>query len=306
MTENAENSALAAFRKKIDEIDDGIVRLLLERIGVVTQVGEMKRKAGVGCPIRSGREARQLRRIIEQCENAGRKDVLLPAAASAIWRIIIGLSTSVEMPLKLSAFTPIGDSDLFWLAREYFGPFVPVIRQPQIKRVIGDVMDGKAAVGILPVMRTTDASNWWLNLMEEGADIPKIFARIPFVNTDTPGKDAPSGLAIARVMPEESGDDVSLWVIEADHNVSQNRLQGALTSAKLEAQWINVSALSQITRHHLIEIKGFVTPDDENMKSMLSGLGKAIVNVGFLGAYAVPVILNASETKSSHAAASKT
>jgi chorismate mutase len=303
MSENFDTK-LTAFRKQIDELDDKIIHLLMERIGVVSQVGAMKQKDAPGvCPIRAGREAEQLRRIIKQFENTGPDKVLPPAAAASLWRIIIGMSTSIESPLKLSAYTPVGDNDLFWLAREYFGSFLPVIRQPQIKRVIGDVMDGKASVGIVPIPRGTDSANWWINLMEESEDIPKVFARIPFVSVGT-GRDAPSGLAIARVKPEASGDDMSLWVLEADHNVSQNRLQTAFATAKLEVQWINVSTLNQVTRHHLVEIKGFITPDHDSMKSLLAGLGKAIVNTGFLGAYAAPITLGASETKPTpHAAA---
>src|SRR6185312_1779120 len=98
---------------------------------------------------------------------------------------------------------------------------------------------------------------------------------------------------------EPSGDDISLWLLEADYNVSQNRLQTAFAAAKLEANWVNITAISQITRHHLIEVKGFITPEHESMASMLLALGKAIVNFGFLGAYAMPVTLKtkASETK---------
>ena len=84
---------------------------------------------------------------------------------------------------------------------------------------------------------------------------------------------------------------MSLWVIEADYNVSQHRLQTAFSTVKLEANWINVAAITQITRHHLIEVKGFVSPGHEGMNAMLQALGKAVVNAGFLGAYAVPVTL---------------
>jgi chorismate mutase len=303
MSENTTDSKLAAFRKQIDEMDDKIIQLLIERIGIVSQVGEMKRKVAPGaCPIRAGREAEQVRRIMKKFENLGRSDMLLPAAAAALWRIIIGMSTSIESPLKLSAFAS-DDNDLYWLAREYFGPFAPVIRQPQAKRVIGDIMDGKASVGIMPLPDNNDSTNWWISLMDQSPEIPKIFARVPFVNMDAAGKDVPSGLAIARVMPEASGDDVSLWAMEADHHVSQHRLQTAFASAKLETSWLNIATMSPITRHHLVEIKGFIPSSHEGMQSTLAGLDKAIVNVGFIGAYAVPVTLNQPETRPVHAKA---
>ena len=168
------------------------------------------------------------------------------------------------------------------MAREYFGPFTPIVRQPQIKRVIGDVMDGKAAVGIVPMLRSSDTTNWWTNLMQSGKNTPKIFAHIPFVYHEGPtGKDAVAALAIARLAPEDSGDDVSLLMLETDHNVSQNRLQQAFATAKLEANWINIATLSPATRHHLVEVKGFVMPDHAAIKALASALGASILNIKF-------------------------
>ena len=198
--------------------------------------------------------------MIRRIANEFKDSKFLPAAAAAIWRLIIGASTSVESALTVSVYAPDRDNDYFWMAREYFGPFIPVTKQPHIKRVLGDVMDGKAAVGIVPMLRSADTTFWWTNLMHQGNDAPKVFARIPFVYPDTPGRDAPSGLAIARILPEPSGDDHSLLVLEADHNVSQHKLQTAFATAKLDATWINIATLSPSARHHLIEVKGFVTP----------------------------------------------
>ncbi len=60
------DTELAAFRRQIDEIDDKIIDLLIERTGIVGRVGELKRKAAPGrCPIRPGREAEMLRRIMK-------------------------------------------------------------------------------------------------------------------------------------------------------------------------------------------------------------------------------------------------
>jgi chorismate mutase len=284
---------LLSFRKQIDEIDDTIISLLKERINIVSRVGEYKKRTAPGrCPIRPAREAEMIRRVIKKFEDSK----FFPAAAAAMWRIIIGASTSVESNLTLSVFTPDRDNDYFWMAREYFGPFIPIIKQPHIKRVLGDVMDGKAAVGIVPMLRSSDTTFWWTNLVQQGNDIPKVFARIPFVYSGTPGRDAPSALAISRLIPEPSGDDCSLMVLEADHNVSQNKLQSAFANAKLDATWINIATLSPSARHHLIEVKGFVTLEHQSVEVLLNTLGSAVYNLNFIGAYAVPVIINNGQT----------
>jgi chorismate mutase/prephenate dehydratase len=218
---------LAKFRAQIDEIDNIIINKLIERIGIVKQVGELKSTTTtIPCPIRSGREAEMVRRIIEEF----RPTDFPASAAAAIWRIIIGASTGVESKLSLSVFSDDKENSLYWLAREYFGSNLPITKQPHIKRVIGDVIDDKATVGIVPFLRSADNSNWWTALMQQGENVPKIFAHVPFVYTDVPGKDIPSALAIAKMIPEPSGDDMSLIVIEADANCSQHRLQTAFVS----------------------------------------------------------------------------
>ncbi len=287
-----ENSQkLAKFRANIDDIDNNIIKLLIERIGIVKQVGELKSANTIPCPIRSGREAEMVRRIIGEF----RPTDFPASAAGAIWRIIIGASTGVESRLTLSVFSDEKENSLYWLAREYFGSNLPITRQPHIKRVLGDVIDDKASVGIVPFLRSADNSNWWTALMQQGENVPKIFAHVPFVYTDVPGKDIPSALAIAKLIPEPSGDDMSLVVIEADANCSQHRLQTALIASRLEATWINIANLSPASRHHLIEIKGFITPQDESFTAFRAAAGNAILSIHYLGAYARPITLANSQ-----------
>lgn len=286
-----DNPELAKFRSQIDALDVQIINLLKDRIAIVNQVGELKRKTAPGrCPIRPGREADMLRTIMKEFEGSSFK----PESAAAIWRIIIGASTAAEAPLNISVYAPERESDMYWMAREYFGPTAGFIRQPHIKRVIGDIIDGKASVGVIPMAGSSDSTYWWTNLVQ-GVDTPKIFARIPFVLHDTPGKKAPAAFAIARVMPEETGDDQSLLVLEADQNVSQNRLQTAFVAAKLDVNWIDVASISAGVRHHFIEIQGFATTEHDGIKALKTALGPSVMNISFLGAYAVPVLNHKSK-----------
>lgn len=292
----ADNKELTEFRREIDVIDDKIVALLAERTNIVTKVGRLKHKENPGqCPIRPGREAEMVRRIIDKCKDTN----IPPAAGAAIWRLFIGMSTAVEAKLNISVFAAERDESLVWLAREYFGPTISVSKQPHIKRVIGDVMDGKASVGIVPPLRSSDAEQWWPSLMQQGKESPKVFAHLPFVNAD--GKDAHTALAIARITPEASGEDVSLLAIEADHNVSQHKLQTALAQNKLEASWINIATLNPATRHHLVACTGFVMPAHASLHAALLSLGTSILGITFLGAYAAPLILNPSKKELPHA-----
>jgi chorismate mutase / prephenate dehydratase len=286
MNDSTKDPKLQAFRREIDTIDEKIIALLAERVGIVQKVGEHKKTLAERhpCPIRPGREADMVRRIMQSFEGTG----FSPAAAAGIWRIIIGASTARECDLKIAVFAPDREHDLYWLAREYFGPSVPVSKHTNSNRVIGDVMDDKAAVGIVPFLRGDDTTHWWRSLMQEGPNTPKVFAHVPFVYTDIPGKIIPSALAIAKLEPEPSGDDTTLLVIEAEHNTSQHRLQTAFATAKLDVNWITAVTLSPTTRHHLVEVKGFITHTHEAFAGMINGLGSALIRASILGAYANP------------------
>lgn len=294
---------LLAYRQQIDAIDDKLIALMIERIGIVGKVGEYKRKTAAGrCPIRPAREAEMLRRVAEEFKGTS----FPPVAAAAMWRIIIGASTSAEGDMSLSVYAPDRENDLYWMAREYFGTASAITRQPHIKRVIGDILDGKAAVGIIPTLRSDDTTYWWTNLMQQGENTPKIFAHIPFIYTGETPRNAPAALAIAKLRPEPSGDDVSLLVFEGDQNLSQHKIQSAFASAKLEATWLNIATLSPASRHHLISVRGFLPVESDGVKAIMETLGSSILSVSFLGAYAVPITLESKNTSAkgtSHVAA---
>jgi len=276
---------LEEFRRKIDAIDDKLINLLMERTELVAEVGALKDKTAPGiCPIRPGRETSMVRRIAGQFADTA----FPPSAAAAIWRIIIGASTSVEAELKVAVYATDKENDMFWLAREYFGPSAQIIREPHFNRVIGNIMDGKASVGVLPMWRRSDTTGWWTNLLQPGKDTPKIFAHVPFI---AQGREAQSALAIGQVIPEDSGDDISVWVLEAEHNTSQSRLQAAFAGAKMEAAWIHIGTSNPASRQHVITVKGFVTPEHTGMRALLAGLGPSIMNSAYLGSYGTPLVL---------------
>lgn len=284
----SEAKELIEFRREIDVLDNQIIELLQTRLNVVQKVGEYKKRTSSKlCPIRPGREASMLRRIAKSFTGS----TFSPAAAAQLWRIIIGTSTALEAKLTISVYAPDDNRDLFWLAREYFGPAATITRQPHAKRVIGDVIDGSAAVGIIPPLSADIESNWWSHLLQAGADNPKIFAHLPFVYHNEDRKNFPSALAFSRVLPEDSGDDMSVFVLQAEHNVSQHRLQTELNNAGLSAHWLNIGSLSANERHHVIELKGFITPDHTQFQQFLATMGKSIPHVYFLGAYATPFTL---------------
>jgi chorismate mutase/prephenate dehydratase len=153
--------ALIPLREQIDTIDEQLIRLIKQRIAVVEKVGEVKKVTAPNlCPIRAGREA--IRSIAERFKGSS----FSAATAAAIWRLIIGASTHAESKLVISVLYNEKEHDYFWMAREYFGPSVTIIKQPNVKRIISDVLEGKSTIGLLPNFSASDKDEWWAALVQ--------------------------------------------------------------------------------------------------------------------------------------------
>lgn len=281
---------LVEFRRQIDEMDNQIASLLKQRSQIVEKVGEYKRKQGHnGCFIRPGREADMLRRIWKEFADSKFSSV----AACNIWRAIISASTQIESDMRISVYAPDGQDTLYWLAREYFGSFCTITRHPNCNRVVGDVVDGKAEVGILPPLNQEEHSNWWLTLAQQQENPPQIFAHIPFV-TSKSETSRYSSFAIARINPEPTDSDVTLIAVETA-DISINRLTTAFATAGMKASRIAFANNSSGNNgFHLLQVQEFVSSDDPRLAAVLEKLGDALVFDKVLGSYATPIITTAT------------
>jgi chorismate mutase-like protein len=119
---NENHSSLADLRREIDEIDDGLHRLLMQRAGVVMRIAEEKRRtADSSPPMRPGREAEVLRR---RC--ASHAGPLPPAVLARLWREIISAFTRLQGPAEVALFAPRKSATYWDLARSHFGGGTPI------------------------------------------------------------------------------------------------------------------------------------------------------------------------------------
>lgn len=279
---------LAEYRAQIDAIDDEIIALIRKRTAIAKQVG-MAKAAHVPefCPLRPSREAAQMKRIAEAFEGSG----FAPAAAVHIWRHMINASLMTEGAMKISVYAPNGQADLYWLAREYFGAYTPIVKEPNARRIIGDVTSGKATIGVLPYPTGDDAAMWWPELMQSRDRTPTIFARLPYMETEPGGLSAASGLVVANVVLEEMQDCVTLLGMITDSQSSLHRLQEVFKQAALEVKWIAAEHQPGDLRFHLIEAQVFVTREDAALKKVEAALDIAVDHLFVLGSYAKPLFV---------------
>lgn len=200
--ENPEE-ALSALRARIDALDEQLAELLNIRIGVIREVAALKAEHWPnGCHIRPGREGQMHKMIEKRFTGAS----FPPLAALAIWRQLIGASTHLESPLNISYLST--HPEHLWLGREYFG--VQVGLQPSHTLVDGlaHLRNGSSNILLLP---NPSVSDWW-----KGAEALKaagvfIFATLPVVAENLPSG-MMSAVALAKLTPEDSGDDISYHV----------------------------------------------------------------------------------------------
>jgi chorismate mutase/prephenate dehydratase len=94
-----------------------------------------------------------------------------------------------------------------------------------------------------------------------------------------------SALVIARVSPEESGDDRSLLLIETRTEVRRPVIGEMLAGAGMMGEIL--CAADDGTCQYLAEVAGFVAPDDQRLVD-LSGQ-KNVERARVIGAYPVPL-----------------
>ncbi|MBT3170417.1 MAG: chorismate mutase [Rhodospirillaceae bacterium] len=284
-------SSLNSLRHQIDEIDDTIHDLLMRRIELARSIGQEKSQA-LGTAFRPAREAQIMRRL------AARHEGPFPfAVAIRIWREIIAASLSVEGKFVVSVYVPEPlEAGLAYLAlaSAYFGSQTPLLQAQTEAGVLRAVRDGKAAVGVLPIASDThttraSAEPWWYTLTAGGSERPRVVANLPWlINSDT-GSDAARAMAVARINPEASGDDISLIAFESTENISRGRIRKEAEGAGLMLDWAATwSHDEQPARWQLAHVEGFVPEYDPRLAGLVNTLEGELTRFVNLGCYARP------------------
>ena len=260
--------ALAALRAEIDALDDAMHDLLMRRAAVVSRMAESRAKNGAGSPLRPGREAAVLRRLLGRHAGA-----LSRGAVVRIWRHIFMAHTAIQGGFSAAVAATEEGAPSLALAREHFGAQTPLRVSATPSQALAAVSTAEASVAILPAPTGEGEGTWWQSL-----EAPRlsVVARLPFMADATR---ADAALVVAPVPPDASGEDRSLVRLEASADAARDSFARILTEAKLAGRVICL--VRQDARSlALAEIDGFIAANDPRL---------AVLNAVLLGAYAVPV-----------------
>lgn len=140
--------ALDNLRKRIDDIDLELVKLLNERAQVVVEIGKEKNKSG-GQIYAPDRE----KEVFEKIKSAN-EGPLPDRTMIAIWRELMSGSFALERPLRIGYLGPDG-SFSHNAAMLKFGQSVEYEPLTDIRSIFGEVSKGHCDLGLVPIENTT-------------------------------------------------------------------------------------------------------------------------------------------------------
>ncbi|MBM3589126.1 MAG: chorismate mutase [Alphaproteobacteria bacterium] len=260
--------ALQALRAEIDALDDAMHDLLMRRAGVVARMAASRVKAGAGSPLRPGREAAVLRRLLARHSGA-----LSRGAVVRIWRHIIMAHTAIQGAFTAAVSAASEAAQTLALAREHFGTATPLTPFAAPAQALAALSVGKASVAVLAAPTGEGEGAWWQSL-----EAPRlsVVARLPFVAN---AAHADAAMVVAPLAADASGEDRSLLRLEGSADATCEGFARMLTEARFAGRIL--SLVRQGGRSlALAEIDAFIAAGDPRIAGLQAVL---------LGAYAVPV-----------------
>jgi len=280
-------SDLKGLRRRLDEIDDKLQDLLIDRAQIVSLVAASKKDDNRPA-YQPAREAEIIRRLV------GRHRGALPVATLVrMWREMLAATVRLQSPFSVTVFAP-ADRPGFWdLARDHYGSNTPLSAYDTVDEVIRAVSGGTASVGVLPLPEVGEPDPWWPHLLSTDDNAPRVIARLPFGARGNARTDS-DALAIGCGRQEESGLDRTFFGAECSA-ISPPRISELLATAGLVCTFVACSDHGKAV--YLIEVEGFVPISDGRLDAFRSELGAALGRLLPLGGYAVPLSSSALALK---------
>ncbi len=277
----AQVKEMEGLQAEIDGLDEALHDLIMRRAELTASLGELK-QGDVAAFLRPAQHAGILRRLIARHGGPFPKTALV-----RIWNELQGAPVGQFAPFSLAVFMPARGAGYLELARDQYGAYTPATVYRSVGQVVRAVTDGLATVGIIPTPNGDEMEPWWVTLMPDNPDIPRIIARLPFLGPGIGRGDGVEALAIARVRQDATGFDRTWLAIETQIDVSRARLLGTLESVGIEATQMAATHYGDDFWLHLVEVAGFVDAEDRRFTELAGA--DPVRRIVSLGGYAIPL-----------------
>lgn len=274
---------LVQLRRRIDEIDDRLQDLLIERVDIIASVAAQKRRDNMTAPHQPVREAEILRRLLARNHGA-----LPPATLVRIWRELLSATNRLQGSFTIAVYAP-PEANGFWdIARDHYGSHTPMLAFRSTAQVIRAVTEGKAAIGVLPMPQEEEPDPWWRHLLSTDDSAPHVIARLPFGARGNARSDNIDAVAIGRGGEQRTGLDRTLIATENAPDISRGRIFSTLASLGLTCTFMASSGGADGV-NTLIEVEGCVSLSNSRLDRFRSHFGNALYRFLWFGGYALPL-----------------
>ncbi len=279
------NKKLEELRAEVDRLDDELLKVLEKRIAIVKDIAAAKEDDGTAIAFRPGREAAVIRRRL-----AAHSSDLPDAVVARIWREIISAVCRMQKPMSISITAPEKSVGYWDLARNHFGSATPMTLHKSPTVVLREVSADPTVLGVMP-WKNIERDTWWEHLAQGGEDVPKILAALPFTQNGSGRFEDLNALVIGQSTPEPSGEDITLFVVVTEGEVSRARLNEFMEKVDLPGHCVDSRspAVEEGDWLHLFEVPDFLNEDDTRLKAFNEMLGDNLIKTVILGAYAVAI-----------------
>jgi len=288
---------LARLRLEIDRIDDAVVDLLLQRIGVVRRIGGLKAGATSGAAatssaiaLRPAREATIIRRL------AARAAPVLPAAAlTRMWRELLAATTRVQTPFEVAVLADPAAPHVWALSRDHFGALTPLVPVETAQHGFRLLAAGEVELLVLPAPQ--DDGFWWrrvaLTLIDSAY---RVVSRLPFCSAVPGDAGQQEGALVLGALPEEpSGADLTMLALETDLDLSRARLRDLVEAGGVElVSLVVLKDLQPESALFLLEVEGTADGALAGLRQAFGPLRDRVLRLDVLGSYPQPLPAPAS------------
>ncbi|VGO21441.1 prephenate dehydratase [Pontiella sulfatireligans] len=234
------------LRVQIDSLDSEIVRLLNERINVVLEIGEEKKKAGaeVYVPSRERAVFDKIRSL-----NSG---PLPDEAAHAIYREIMSAALALETEMKIAYLGPEA-TFTHQAARNKFGVSVDYIATSTIGEVFDCVQNRSADYGVVPVENSTEGAV--THTFDQFATTPlKICAEAYLPISLTLLSDQPSNEVNLIFSKQEVFGQCRSWLTANMPNVKLSPVESTTKAVKLALETPGAAAIASVMASDMYDV----------------------------------------------------
>ncbi|QHI69578.1 prephenate dehydratase [Tichowtungia aerotolerans] len=144
--------SLDKLRKKIDQLDAQLVKLLNERVSVALEIGKTKKEQGGEIYVPSREKA-----VFERISELNKGGSLPDKSARAIYREIMSAALALESNLRICYLGPPA-TFTHQAARSKFGASVEYHPAGSIADVFAAVENGNADYGVVPIENSTEGA----------------------------------------------------------------------------------------------------------------------------------------------------